>query len=95
MNSLVHWTLLLWVPPLAATALWTAFVVSPLPMSAAHWQSLWIGVIGASLVSPFVAGGVWLANLKDWRRCVAVLVNLGGLAVGALGVALAMSYFAG
>ena len=95
MNSLAHWTLLLWIPPVAATALWTAWVISTSALSGQQWGPVWIGVIGASLLSPLIAGGVWLAHLKDWRRCVAVLVNVGGLAADGLGFVLAAGYYAG
>ncbi|HEX3150876.1 MAG TPA: hypothetical protein VHR66_22550 [Gemmataceae bacterium] len=94
-NSLAHWTLLFWIPPVAAAALWTVFAIMPGQLSGHTWGPVWIAVIGASLLSPVVAVGVWLAHLKDWRRGVAVLVNIGGLAANGLGFVLAAGYYAG
>ena len=52
-------------------------------------------VIGASVVSPVVAGVYWLTRLRDLRAALALLVNVGGLGIDALGIMLAAGHAAG
>ena len=94
-DSLAHWTLGLWVAPLAAAAMWAAYLADPSQMSARWIGPLWLAVIAASLLSLVVAGVYWLTHLKDLRAGFALMVNLGGLAANRLGLAAAAAWAAG
>jgi len=56
MERLAHWSLVLWVAPAAALVLWSIFVLEPFKMSSAVMNPIWILVLGASVLSPLVAG---------------------------------------
>ena len=95
MNRLVHWSLLLWIPPLAAIGLWSAFIAYPSIISSGQLNPVWISVLGASIISPVCAGVYWLTHVKDLRAVLALAVNLFGLAFNGLGLFLAAGYAAG
>lgn len=95
MDRLAHWSLVLWVAPAAALALWTFFIVEPLKMSASVMNPIWIMVLGASVILPLVAGVYWLTHLQDLRAILALLVNMAGIAVNVLGLILAAGHAAG
>ena len=95
MNHLAHWTLLLWVPPVVAVGLWSAFIAEPLMMSTRQLEPVWIVVLLASLVSPVVAGIYWLTHLKEPRAAIALVINACGLAFNAFGLVLAAGHAAG
>jgi hypothetical protein len=91
----IHWTLFLWLPPLAAIALWTAFVVSPLSMPGSKWNAVWIAVLAGSVISPMVAGIHWLTHIKQVRAAFALIANVAGLAANAVGLILMAGHAAG
>lgn len=95
MRHFIHWTLFLWFPPLAAIALWTAFVVSPLKMSGSYWNAVWIAVLAGSVISPMVAGIYWLTHIKRVRAAFALIANVAGVAGNAIGLILAAGHAAG
>lgn len=95
LGTLLHWTLLLWIAPIAATCLWVVWACYPSMPSSTLMNVVWLGVIGASLVSPVVAGVYWLTRLKDLRAALALLVNVGGLGIDAVGIMLAAGHAAG